>query len=77
MSERRARVQGNYHLPLGAIGRECGTVLWAEHEEAWTQYAKRYGKDQSAERINDRWGFGYSEITSLLGHAPTTFTKGQ
>lgn len=56
--------------------RGGGTVAWAEHAEAWEVYAKRYGREQSAERINERGGFGYNEIAMLLGHEPTTWDGG-
>lgn len=72
--KRRAPVQGDSARVLpGRPGREPGTVEWAEHVEAWSDYAKRYGRDQSAERIAERGGFGYRELTDHLGHAPTTW----
>jgi hypothetical protein len=52
-----------------------GTISWAEHVEAWTDYAKRYGDRQSAERIAERAGFGYNELVTHLGHAPLTFVE--
>lgn len=67
----RAPVQGVLrggrwvHLP--------GTVAWEEHERAYLVYAARYGTGQSAQRIAERSGFGYDEITQLLGHPPTTW----
>lgn len=76
VEERRAPVQGRHLIPrmrTGAPGEAYGTVSWTEHEEAWRAYAKRYGTDQSAERIAERRGFGYAELTELLGHAPTTW----
>jgi hypothetical protein len=71
--EKRADVQGDYYLPKGTIGRYPGTVAWSEHEEAWAQYARDGHGGQSAQRIHDRGGYGYSEITKLLGHAPKTW----
>jgi hypothetical protein len=78
--ERRAPVQG-YISPvrLRRLGRAeqpgdfPGTISWAEHEEAWRDYAKRYGKDQSAERLAQRGGFGYAELVEHLKRAPTTW----
>lgn len=64
---RRAPVQAD---------RECGrlgTIAWAEHLLAWSAYAARYGRDQSAERIAERAGFSYGELVALLGHEPTTW----
>ena len=65
---RRAPVQGDYRV------RPAGTVAWWEHLEAYTAYAARYGKSQSAERLAERAGFGYQEMTTLLGHEPTTWS---
>ncbi len=72
-TSRRALVQGDYHAPRGTAGREPGTVSWAEHEEAWAQYARDGHGSQSAERINERGGFGYEEISKLLRRTPTTW----
>lgn len=69
----RAPVQGNDRIPRGAPGREPGTVEWAEHVEAWEDYARRYGLSQSAERIAERQGFCYRELTTFLGHEPRTW----
>ncbi len=55
-------------------GHGPGTVTWAEHQAAWSFYAAKYGRGQSAERINERGGFGYLEIQDLLGHAPKTWS---
>lgn len=66
---RRAPVQGDH----GKRRRASGTVTWAEHEEAYTAYAAQYGTRQSAERLAERAGFGYQEMTELLGHEPTTW----
>lgn len=53
-----------------------GTVAWWEHEEAWVDYARRYpyaGSRQDAERVAERGGFSYAELTNHLGHEPTTW----
>jgi hypothetical protein len=71
--ERRAPIQGDYWLPQGTIGKESGTISWAEHLEAYEVYAAKYGRSQSAERIAERGGFGHAEFTALLGHAPQTY----
>jgi hypothetical protein len=71
---KRARVQGDERAAIRAPGtRGPGTISWAEHMLAWSAYANRYGRDQSAQRICDRGGFGYQELTDLLGHEPTTW----
>jgi len=59
---RRAPVQGCH-----------GTVAWAEHLEAWERYAGLGHGDQSAERVAERGGFGYTEICELLGRSPQTW----
>jgi hypothetical protein len=51
-----------------------GTVAWWEHLEAWNKYQRKH-KGQSAERIAERAGFGYQELTTLLGHEPTTYMR--
>lgn len=70
---RRAPVQGNHNIPRGQPGHRPGTITWEEHEQAWQDYAKRYGSGQSAERLAERAGFCYLELTDHLGHAPTTW----
>jgi hypothetical protein len=72
---RRAPVQGNgCYVPRGDPREKGpGTVTWAEHLEAYATYASRYGTSQSAERLAERGGFGFGEITDLLGHEPKTW----
>ena len=70
-TERRAPVQGeNRGCKEGP--KPYGTVSWAEHLEAWAAYHKRY-PGQTAERMAQRGGFSYWEITEFLGHEPTTW----
>lgn len=69
----RAPVQGDYWLRPNTLGREPGSISWAEHLEAYAAYSKKYGTSQSAERIAARGGFGFEELSKLLGHVPTTF----
>jgi hypothetical protein len=66
--ERRAPVQAEKRWP-------AGTVAWSEHLDAWEMYARRYGSEQSAERIAERQGFGYLEMTDLLGRRPRSWQK--
>lgn len=80
MSERRTRVQGEgcWYLPADHPSRKPtdkppGTITWDEHVKAWEKYAEIYGKDQSAEQMVERGGFGYHELTSFLGHEPKTW----
>lgn len=68
MSERRAPVQMSPKLH-----KPPGTVSWTEHCEAWETYAKRHGRDQSAERMAERCGFSYCELVAFLGREPSTW----
>jgi hypothetical protein len=78
---RRAPVQADSGWHLRHVRKEfadrhpSGTVLWTEHEEAWRGYAKKFpsSASQTAERVAERGGFGYEEMTGYLGHAPTTW----
>lgn len=75
-SERRAPVQSDRFGGSRKIKMEAGTVSWIEHEEAWMAYTGGTGRNlQSADRIAERGGFGYREMTDLLGHEPTTWLK--
>lgn len=65
--QRRAPVQGEWP------SRPSGTVSWWEHEQAYEDYRRRFGNGQTAERLAERGGFGYSEMTDHLGHEPTTW----
>lgn len=70
---RRAPVQGGDRGREGKKGWGPGAVAWWEHLLAWSGYAKSNGRGQSAERMADRGGFGYGELTEYLGHEPTTW----
>lgn len=70
---RRAPVQAEYGKDRSRR-KPPGTVTWAEHLEAYAAYAAQYGTQQSPERMAERQGFGYWEMTTLLGHEPTTWT---
>lgn len=75
--ERRAPVQDD-DLPSASASRgkikvPSGTISWTEHCEAWTAYAARYGRDQSAERLAERGGFGFIELVQYLGRPPKTW----
>lgn len=78
---KRAPVQGDYpsyeyaglREKLGREPKGPGTISWAEHEEAWSEYARRYGNQQSAERMAERGGFGYGELLMFLRREPTSW----
>jgi len=74
--DRRAPVQADHSwvpVPAGHNRHGPGTVAWAEHVEAWTAYAARYGKSQSAERLAERGGFCCAELFEFLGREPRTW----
>lgn len=54
MSERR--------FPLLGTGR---TISWGTAELAYAEYYRKYGGDQSLERLAERGGFGEGEMDSL------------
>jgi beta-phosphoglucomutase-like phosphatase (HAD superfamily) len=45
--------------------RGHGPISWETHLRIWERYAKRYGKSQSTERIEERYGFDMSEADML------------
>lgn len=70
---RRAPVQGDHNVATRRVER-AGTIAWSEHLRAWEGYARRFGRDQSAERIAERGGFSFAEVKEYLGgHEPTTW----
>lgn len=81
MTERRARVQAErpYRDPAtrSMVYPLPGTITWPEHCEVWEAYAKRFGRDQSAERILERGGFGKDEAEMLLGRPLRTWEPRQ
>jgi hypothetical protein len=54
-------------------GKAPGSIAWAEHLDAWSAYAAKFGSSQDADRIADRGGFGYGELCTFLGHEPKTW----
>ena len=53
-------------------GKPPGSVTWDEHVEAWTEYHRQHW-GQDADTIALRGGFGFWELTDLLGHALETW----
>ncbi len=62
VSYRRVVVQGDE----GRHGCSAGTVPWWVHLKAWEAYDRAGHGEQSAERIEERGGFGYGELQCLL-----------
>jgi hypothetical protein len=58
---------------VAELGGDAGTIAWAEHLLAWSGYAREYGRSQTAERMAERGGFSYYELTLYLGREPTTW----
>lgn len=76
----RARVQRQTYCPkrqrhIGPRegGKPAGTIAWAEHLEAYEAYAALHGRRQTAERLEERGGFEWTELVELLGHEPDTW----
>jgi hypothetical protein len=43
-----------------------GEIPYEVAEEAYKEYAAKYGTSQSLERLNERGGFGWAELAILL-----------
>jgi hypothetical protein len=65
---RRAPVQRSAERRKGP-----GSIAWSEHLAAWSVYDARWRSGQSAERIAERGGFGWTELITFLGHEPKTW----
>ncbi len=71
-------IQGDHDKILrkreGREYRSAGYVTWEEAEEAYVEYTRLYpgsARDQSLERLAERYGFGWDEIETFLGHRAT------
>jgi hypothetical protein len=64
----RERLMG-IRVPVN--GEPGGSISLTEFEQAYIPYGKRFS--QSAERICERGGFGWAELTDQLGHEPTSW----
>ena len=83
MTERRFPIQGHTEHPEvgGRVDVPPMTVPWIVGEIAYNEYARRYGRQQSLERLAERAGFGQSEmddqfpqwrrLTAMLDGDPT------
>lgn len=74
-------IQGDHGSEQDAEGkitrnweRPAGRVPWAVAARAYEVYAKKYGRDQSLERLAARGGFGWAELTWLLEGGPKNDT---
>jgi uncharacterized protein YegP (UPF0339 family) len=64
--------------PTCACGKRApvqpgGSISWAEHEVAWTIYARENGTALSADDIAERGGFTVGQITQWLNHEPRSW----
>lgn len=74
---RRAPVQGCEKSDFDGTSVDAhdpGTISFEEHCLAWSGYAAKYGKGQSAETMSARGGFSFWELTNFLGHEPKTWS---
>jgi len=60
-------MSGERRFPLLVIQRDIDsgiprTIPWALAERAYADYSRRYGTDQSLERLAQRGGFGPKEM---------------
>lgn len=44
------------------VNKQYVSITWEAHLKAYDSYAKKYGRDQSPERISTRGGFGEKEL---------------
>ena len=59
--------------PRSSGAHRPGTVSREEHDAAWEAYRQLFGDSQSSDRIIERGGFSYRELTTLLGREPTSY----
>lgn len=75
MAERDPRgfpIQGEYRYDVSGDSRRMLPELripWSVAEVAYAEYALRYGRQQSLDRLADRGGFGRDEVLELLAQA--------
>ena len=72
-NERRANVQGDCRIPYDEPGYADGTIAWSEHLESLAWFGRNSDAQPTPQGVHDRGGFGYVELTMLLGHEPTTW----
>lgn len=72
-TERRAPVQAERARIRGMVSVPDGTIAWSEYLEAYTTYSGIFGREQTAERLVERGGFGLFELCHLLGRPPRTW----
>lgn len=73
-------VAGAVHpdCPTCACGKRApvqpgGSISWAEHEAAWTAYARDNGTGLSADAVAERGGFTIGQVTQFLGREPKSW----
>lgn len=48
------------------VGHERSSIPWWLAELAYKEYSRRYGTEQSLERLAERGGFGHAELLAFL-----------
>ena len=62
----RLKAPRMFPLQCDRTGPGPTRIPWSIAEEAFGAYVRRYGRDQSLERLAERGGFGWSEMDTLL-----------
>lgn len=63
---KKARIQLDFNTSGLGMSIRYAAIPWCEHERIYNEhYAPKYGTSQSAERINERGGFGVNEAVRL------------
>ena len=63
---RLANIQIDFHSRATGLSIHYAKIPWCEHERIFNEcYAPKYGQSQSAERVNERGGFGVKEAVRL------------
>ena len=63
---RKANIQIDFNISAVGLDIKYAKIPWCEHDKIFNEYyAPIYGHSQSAERINERGGFGVKEAIRL------------
>ena len=61
-------INGKWNCPTAPLSIGTGRVPLEVAQEAYKEYAAQFGTSQSFERLNERGGFGDTELSILLFH---------
>jgi len=63
-------INGKWNCKTSPIQKGYGesntSIPYEVAEEAYKEYSAQYGKQQTLERLNERGGFGFAELSILL-----------